>query len=80
MQKTGFSISPIIQKILKSRGYENEDIDSFFSLNLKQLPDFSTLKDIKKSALRIKNAIEQNEIIAIYGDYDVDGCTSCALL
>ena len=80
MEKSNISVSPIIQKILALRGYDQENLDSFFSWNLNHLPDFSLLLDIKKSALRIKEAIKKNECIGIYGDYDVDGCTSCALL
>ena len=61
-----------------------------FLLNDKQLPKESSLlsllpdpwqmKDIKKAAQRIINAIKNKEQIAIFGDYDVVGTTSCAML
>jgi single-stranded-DNA-specific exonuclease len=38
------------------------------------------MKDLAKSSARIISAIEKNEKIGVYGDYDVDGTTSCALL
>ena len=40
----------------------------------------SSLKDLKKASARIIDAIDREEKIGIYGDYDVDGTTSCALL
>jgi len=81
MTQNSFTINKTIKSILSKRGYKSdEQISEFFSVNLKQLPDFSKLKDIKKSAQRIATAIDNNENIAIYGDYDVDGTTSCALL
>lgn len=56
------------------------DSKEFLSWDLKTLPLFTELKDLTKSAERIVSAIENNELIGIYGDYDVDGTTSCALL
>lgn len=66
--------------LLKKRGFERNEIEEFFSWDLKKLPNFLELKDLDKAAKRILLAIEKNENIAIYGDYDVDGTTSCALL
>jgi single-stranded-DNA-specific exonuclease len=74
------SIPSVILKILYKRGYTNETIKDFFSWNLSELPKLNELKDIDRAAKRIIKAIEQNEKIGIYGDYDVDGTTSCALL
>lgn len=47
---------------------------------LKLLPDPFLFKDIKKSVDRICAAMENSERITIFGDYDVDGTTSCAML
>ena len=44
------------------------------------MPDPDTLTDMPKAAARIADAIERRESIAIFGDYDVDGATSAAVL
>jgi single-stranded-DNA-specific exonuclease len=67
-------------KLLKSRGWSSENVSDFFSWNLRELPDMSGMKDLDSAAERIIKAIKNNETIGIYGDYDVDGTTSCALL
>ncbi len=48
--------------------------------SLAALPLPSTLKDAHKAAKRIKRAIENNESIAVVGDYDVDGIVSCVIM
>lgn len=55
-------------------------IEDFLSWDLKTIPDMSSLKDLSKASSRIIEAIDKEEKIGIYGDYDVDGTTSCALL
>jgi single-stranded-DNA-specific exonuclease len=72
-------LHPVVLKLLQKRGFDTQQIDDFFSWDLKQLPDFKKLKDIEKTGQRIIQALEHNEKIGIYGDYDVDGTTSCAL-
>ncbi len=52
----------------------------FLSPQLAQLPDPFGLKGIDAAVARIQRALEQREPICIYGDYDVDGVTSTALL
>jgi single-stranded-DNA-specific exonuclease len=47
---------------------------------LSHMPPWQSLKDIKKSVARIVRALDTTERITIFGDYDVDGTTSCALL
>ena len=70
-----------IAKILEKRGIPQEDIQHFFSRNLREtLPHLENLQDLKKASKRIITALENGEKIGIYGDYDVDGTTSCALL
>jgi len=70
---------PIVLDLLKKRGYEHNQIEDFFSWNLRDLPDLTKMHDLDLSAKRIISAMENNEKIGIYGDYDVDGTTSCAL-
>lgn len=71
----------IIRQLLAKRGYQTpEEISEFLSWNLRDLPELTGMKDIEKAAKRIVDAIDKKEKIGIYGDYDVDGTTSCALL
>lgn len=56
------------------------DLESMMSWDLKNLPSFWSLPDMEKSVDRIIAAISNHQSIGIYGDYDVDGTTSCALL
>jgi single-stranded-DNA-specific exonuclease len=72
-------IHPVINRLFLKRGFDQNDITNFLSWDLKLLPDLTSLKDVSKASARIIRAIESKEKIAIYGDYDVDGTTSCAL-
>jgi single-stranded-DNA-specific exonuclease len=74
-------IGPLLEKFLFFQGFITpHEREEFLSWNLKKVPSFHDIIDIKKSAQRIIGAIERKEVIGIYGDYDVDGTTSCALL
>lgn len=70
-----------ICEILTQRGIENlYDAEKFFNPDLKDLHDPFLMKDMDKAVERIVMAIKNNEKILIYGDYDVDGTTSVALM
>ncbi len=56
------------------------EADSFFKPSLADLHDPFLMKDMDKAVDRIKKAISRNERILVYGDYDVDGTTSVALM
>ena len=74
-------ISPLISQILINRGIENIDrAHRFLYPGLSQLHSPFMMKDIKKALQRIIQAIHTKEKIIIYGDYDVDGITSVAVL
>lgn len=73
-------LHPVLKRIFAARDFDESSIQDFLSWDLKSLPDFSLLLDIKKAAERLKQAILHQEKICVYGDYDVDGTTSCALL
>ncbi len=71
----------MVSRILVSRGVGFDDVTEFLTPTLKaQLPDPSTLQDMDKAAERIASAIMTGEKVAVFGDYDVDGATSSALL
>jgi single-stranded-DNA-specific exonuclease len=70
-----------ICEILTQRGIDTlHDAEQFFNPNLKDLHDPFLMKDMDKAVDRIVEAIQNNEKILIYGDYDVDGTTSVALM
>ncbi len=74
------ALHPIIGELFKKRGFDANDVSEFLSWDLKELPDLSKMKDLKKASTRLLLAIEEKQKIGVYGDYDVDGTTSCALL
>ncbi|MCC9622570.1 single-stranded-DNA-specific exonuclease RecJ [Thalassospira sp. MA62] len=76
-----FGVPEIVGRVMAARGIGLDDAERFLSPTLRDLmPDPSTLKDMDKAAARIADAIEAGENLAVFGDYDVDGATSTALL
>ena len=76
-----FHISPLTAIILYNRGiHDDEAIVRFLSKDLSVLHDPYLLKDMEKAAERIRKARDNKEKVTIYGDYDVDGITSIAIL
>ncbi|MBK24408.1 MAG: single-stranded-DNA-specific exonuclease RecJ [Halobacteriovorax sp.] len=73
------NIHPVIRRLLEKRGLDELGIAEFLSWDLKAMPDLTNMLDMQKAAQRIISAITNGERIGIYGDYDVDGTTSCAL-
>ena len=79
--KENFSLDEITAKLLSIRNVDKGYVDSFLSPSIKNIiPNPNTLKDMEKTTLRILKAINLKEKIGIFGDYDVDGATSTALL
>lgn len=75
-----FNISEMFARTLINRGIENiDEAQRFINADLKDLYDPYLLTDMEIAVDRILAAIEENERICIYGDYDVDGVTSTAL-
>ena len=74
-------VNPLISVLLSSRNITEPD-EVYKFLNPKETPlhDPHLLTDMDKAVTRIFKAIDNNESIAIYGDYDVDGMTSVAML
>ncbi len=76
-----FDIPPVLAEVLVSRGFDLETVDNYLDPKIKNLmPDPSIIKDLDKAVDRLIEAIEKNEKITVFGDYDVDGATSSALL
>jgi single-stranded-DNA-specific exonuclease len=74
-------IPPLLAQCLLNRGFNDPGlITGFLQPRLKQLADPFLLPDMAAAVERLFNALEQKESIAIFGDYDVDGVTSVALL
>ena len=76
-----FSLSEITAKLLSIRKDKIGDVNSFLYPKIKNLlPNPLSLKDMDKAIDKTFKSISQNEIIGIFGDYDVDGASSTALL
>lgn len=75
------NISPILGQLLIQRGIQTpQDAKLFFHPELKHLHDPFLMKDMDIAVKRLNEAILNKERILIYGDYDVDGTTSVALV
>ncbi|MBF0583983.1 MAG: single-stranded-DNA-specific exonuclease RecJ [Magnetococcales bacterium] len=76
-----FALNPLFATILADRGLEDEAaVETFLQPRLQQLLDPLSLLDMDKAVERLIRAVEAGESIAVFGDYDVDGVTSSALL
>jgi single-stranded-DNA-specific exonuclease len=74
-------ISPLLAQCLINRGFsEPSGIENFLQPRLKNLADPFLLPNMDVAVGRLLRAREQNEVLVIFGDYDVDGVTSTALL
>jgi len=74
-------LSPVLARILAARGIAENDLEDILNPTLKRLlPEPLTLKDMDKAVTRVRAAIERGEKIAVFGDYDVDGSSSAALM
>jgi single-stranded-DNA-specific exonuclease len=71
----------LLARILAGRAVELDQVTSFLDPTVRALmPDPHTLADMRVAALRLTQAIMRRETVAIFGDYDVDGATSAAVL
>ncbi len=71
----------LLARILAGRGVEPDAVESFLDPTIKNLmPDPNALTAMPEAAARIADAAVNGESVAIFGDYDVDGATSAALL
>ena len=71
----------LLGRVLAARGVGLDEVPVFLDPTIRALmPDPSTLADMDKAARRLADAIERCEAVAIFGDYDVDGACSSALV
>lgn len=78
---TGRDGDDIVTQLLLARGVAREDLARHRSPSLRSfLPDPSVFNDMDLAAERIAEAVLARETVTVYGDYDVDGATSAALL
>ncbi len=74
-------VNPLICKLLVQRGITSyEEAKVFFRPTLEHLHDPFLMKDMDKAVERVIQAIDNNQKILLYGDYDVDGTTCVALM
>lgn len=76
-----FQVNEFIAKILHNRGFSSyEAIDNFLNPSMQNIHDPSLLPNIDAAADRLSSAIQDNELILLFGDYDVDGITGSSIL
>lgn len=74
-------VSPLVVGILLERGFKTvQDMRDFLFGSTMPFHDPFLMKGMNETVLRIEKALEQNEKITVYGDYDVDGITASSLL
>lgn len=75
------NVNPTLANMLVNRGVDTfQKAKDFFRPDLDKLHDPLLMKDMDKAVIRLASAIENEEKILVYGDYDVDGTTSVAMM
>ncbi|MBR7114706.1 MAG: single-stranded-DNA-specific exonuclease RecJ [Alistipes sp.] len=78
---THLRMSPVLTNLLVQRGIDTvEKANRFFNPQLADLHDPFLMTDMERAVERIERAVARNEMIMVYGDYDVDGTTAVALV
>ncbi len=76
-----YQLPEMLARIIAGRGIEIDAVEDFLDPTIRKLmPDPSTVTQMETAAKRIADAATRGEKVAIFGDYDVDGATSAALL
>src|SRR5208337_1775689 len=71
----------LLARVLAGRGVAPEAVERFLDPTLRDLmPDPFVMRDMEAATERLARAVERGERVAIFGDYDVDGACSAALL
>jgi single-stranded-DNA-specific exonuclease len=75
------ALPELVARMLAARGADARTIAGYLDPSLRQLlPDPASLQDMERAAARFAQAIRNGERIAVFGDYDVDGAASVALV
>jgi single-stranded-DNA-specific exonuclease len=77
----GFAPDDLVTQLLLTRGCAREELEAHRSPSIRAfMPDPSIFRDMDKAAERLADAVQRGEAVTVFGDYDVDGATSAALL
>ncbi|WP_448661493.1 single-stranded-DNA-specific exonuclease RecJ [Sphingomonas sp. CJ20] len=77
----GFAPDDLVTQLLLARGCPREALEQHKAPSIRAfMPDPSIFRDMDRAADRLADAVQRSEQVAIFGDYDVDGATSAALL
>ena len=77
----GFQPDDLVTQLLLSRGVARGDLDANRTPSIRGfMPDPSIFNDMDKAAARLADAVQSREAVTVFGDYDVDGATSAALM
>jgi single-stranded-DNA-specific exonuclease len=77
----GFAPDDLVTQLLLSRGCPRDDLDAHKTPSIRGfMPDPSIFRDMDRAAERLADAIANRESVTVFGDYDVDGATSAALM
>jgi single-stranded-DNA-specific exonuclease len=76
-----YDLPEMLARVIAGRGIDIDAVDDFLDPTIRKLmPDPFTVTQMEAAASRISDAVARREKVAIFGDYDVDGATSAALL
>ena len=79
--RDGWGADDLVTQLLLSRGIARETLDQHRAPSIRGfMPDPSSFRDMDRAAERLADAVQAGERVAIFGDYDVDGATSAALM
>ncbi len=79
--RSKLTVDPVVAELLLQRGIKTfEEAESFFRPKLSDLHDPFLMKDMEEAVERLQTAIDEQQRVMLFGDYDVDGTTAVALM
>ena len=79
--RSNLKVDPIVAELLLQRNITTfEDAEAFFRPNLEQLHDPFLMRDMDLAVERLQQAIDEEQKVLLFGDYDVDGTTAVAMM
>ena len=79
--RSNLKIDPVVAELLLQRNITTfEDAEAFFRPNLEQLHDPFLMRDMDLAVERLQQAIDEEQKVLLFGDYDVDGTTAVAMM